>query len=208
MTLISAALRPVLFLLLCAALFAGCCGAKSCECANNQVDALLFQFSADSLGPNPTGFRAGQLDTILIVRSAYPRRDSVAVGNIPAGSKSDTARVVRPRSTVFRTPIVIDNTGPFAVVTGYKVGSQYPDSSFRYTIIVPDTLRRRPAVKRYYIGRVEIQGQVEGDGCCSCYRNKHKRFTLRDLSRPASTTEWIDATSPVGAPRVVTELKR
>jgi hypothetical protein len=192
--------RTLLLALGSAALFDGCCGATTCECNNYRTDALLFQFSPYSAS-NPTGFRPSEVDTILLVRSVFPREATRT-------SKPDTVRIVRARDVIATTPIVIDNAEPFAAVSGRKVGYTNPDSSYRYTIIVPDSVRRRPPLKRYYVRQVRLEGHYEGDGCCSCYRTTRKEFTLRDTAQPASSTRLIIATSAEGAAPVVTELKR
>lgn len=195
-----ALLRFVVFPLLTAALFAGCCGSVACNCQSYRADALLFNFS-------PGSFTAAEIDTIILVRSVYPRDTVTNTATTRTYAKPDSVVVVRPQATAFSTPLVIDNTEPFASVNGRKVGYANPDSSYRYTIVVREPARHRRALvlARYYIGRVELRGQYEADGCCSCYRNEVKQYTLS--SQPLGGTRrdtLVDAhTAPGVEPKVV-----
>lgn len=186
-------LLMLLLPLLAAAVLAGCCGANSCDCQDYRADALAFQFSADSL--NGTGFRRAEIDTILLVRYPHPDDSTTAAATSPL-RRPDTVRVFRSPATVFATPVVIDNTEPFATRGGRKLGG------YRYAIVVPGQRRRQvprpPLVKRYYIGRVELRGNLQSDGCCTCYQNTRKAFyldnTLIDVTDPASNDGLIITT--------------
>ncbi|MCC3158333.1 hypothetical protein LJ737_13875 [Hymenobacter sp. 15J16-1T3B] len=194
-------LRSVVFPLLCAALFAGCCGSVSCNCQNYRADALLFNFK-------PGSFTAAQLDTVLLVRSVYPRDTSTTTATGITYAKGDTASIVRDRSLVFTTPIVLDNAEPFAAVNGRKLGDSTASKSYRYTILVREPARRGRVVARYYIGRVQLRGQYEADGCCSCYRNESKQFTLSSFANGTRRDTLVDAHTPPGTEPRVTILRR
>lgn len=197
-------LRAVLFPLLGAALFTGCCGSVACNCQNYRADALLFKF-------DPADFTAAQIDTIIVERSVYPRDSVTQTASGPTYAKPDVVVVVRDRTTVFDTPLVIDNDAPFATVNGRKLGAPVDTASYRYTILVREPAARASAsavVARYYIGRVQLAGKYEADGCCSCYRNDVKRFTLSSFSSGNRRNEVIDAHTDAGEEPKVTILRR
>ncbi|RAK65972.1 hypothetical protein [Hymenobacter edaphi] len=201
----SVLLRSVLFSLLGAALFAGCCGSVACNCQNYRADALLFNFK-------PGSFTAAQIDTVLLVRSVYPRDSVIRTGTGSTATvtyaKGDTATIVRERTTVFTNPIVLDNAEPFATVNGRKLGDSTAAKSYRYTILVREPARRGPVLARYYIGRVQLRGQYEADGCCSCYRNEDKQFTLSSFANGSRRDTLVDAHVAPGAEPRVTILRR
>ncbi|AYA37055.1 hypothetical protein D3Y59_08305 [Hymenobacter oligotrophus] len=178
--------------LLGAVLFAGCCGSVACDCQNYRTDALIFQFSADSVSGR--GFRASELANIALVRynTIYPE-DSANV------QKTDTVRLTRTRATAF-APVVIDNTEPFAQRFGRKLGSPNPRESHRYAILLTGAQRNSPVRKRYFIGGLTLRGKVEADGCCTCYENIEKSFYLNNT--------FVEATTGAGAPPAVTTLVR
>ncbi|GAB3839110.1 hypothetical protein GCM10028821_41830 [Hymenobacter jeollabukensis] len=194
-----------MFALLGAALFARCCGSVSCNCQNYRADALLFNFK-------PGSFTAAQVDTITLIRSVYPRDSVIRTGTGPTATvtyaKGDTVTIVRERTTVFTTPIVLDNAEPFAAVNGRKLGYTNADSSYRYTIIVREPARRGTVLARYYLGRVRLRGQYEADGCCSCYRNEEKQFTLSSFVGATRRDTLVDAHTAPGAEPRVTILRR
>lgn len=197
-----ALLRSVLFSLLAAALFAGCCGSVACNCQNYRADALLFNFDS-------TQFTPEQVDTVIVERSVYPRDSVTQTPTGPTYAKPDVAVVVRERTTVFRNPLVIDNNAPFAAVNGRKLGDSTGTKSYRYTILVREPARHPNAVlARYYIGRVQLRGQYEADGCCSCYRNDVKQFTLSSFSGTTRRDELIDAYTSAREKPKVTILRR
>ena len=200
----AALLRSVVFPLLSAALFAGCCGSVACNCQNYRADALLFNFK-------PGSFTAAQIDTLIVIRSVYPRDSVTRTATTTTYAKPDTALVVRDQTTVFETPLVIDNTAPFAAVNGRKLGYTNPDSSYRYTILVREPARHRRArvLARYYIGRVRLRGQYEADGCCTCYRNEEKQFTLSSqIPGSARRDTLVDAHSAASEAVKVVLLRR
>jgi hypothetical protein len=183
-------LLALLLPLLSAILLTSCCGAETCDCQDERADALAFSFSSDSLGG--TGFRRAQVDTVLLVR--YPHPDDSASTTSPV-TKPDTVRLFRPVATVFTSPVVINNTIPFAARANRKLGK------YRYAIIVPGSRRGQPPLKRYYVGAIDLQGKLDSDGCCSCYQNTRKTFYL-DNTR-------VDATDPTGKDElIVTTLRR
>lgn len=201
----SALLRWVALPLLAAALFAGCCGSSACDCQGIRPDALLFTFDS-------ARFTAAQVDTVLLVRSVYPRDTAIITATGTTYAKPDTTLIVRPRAAAFSTPLVIDNTAPFAASNGRKLGYTKPDSSYRYTIVVREPmlpLRRGQELASYYIGRVRLRGDYVADACCSCYRNDEKEFTL--TSRYAGSPiryATINAHAAADAEPVVTVLGR
>ncbi|OON68801.1 hypothetical protein [Hymenobacter sp. CRA2] len=194
----AASFKSWFFALSCAALFAGCCGSVGCNCQDYRADALFFRFSADSL---TKGFRANEVDTVLIVRSVYPRRAITSPGPPPVYAKPDTARIIRPRGTALSTPIVIDNNEPFAAVNGRKLGAVNADSSYRYTILLPSRgPGRRPlSLPSYLVDQVGLDGKQEADGCCTCYRNTRKSFRVKPLSNSTQAEQSVDATGQTQA---------
>ncbi|KAA9332443.1 hypothetical protein F0P96_13300 [Hymenobacter busanensis] len=170
----------VLSLLLSAGVLAGCCGAVSCDCQDERDDALFFRYSTDTTGTG-TGFRAAEVDTVVVVRYVHPD-DATTAGN-------DTVRLVRPRATAAATPVIIDNATPFAVRSGRKL------SAYRYALLLPGRQRLRP-VQRDTISGIELQGKLDSDGCCTCYQNTTKSLLVNrqrvDAHDPTSQDEPVE----------------
>lgn len=193
--------RLVLVPLLGAALFAGCCGAKTCDCQNNRADALLFNF-------RPGSFTAAELDTVILERSVFPRDPAIRTVSGTTYRTPDVAAIVRDRASLFRTPIVLDNAKPFAVDNGRKLGAPDSTRSYRYTITVREPARNGPILARYYINQITLRGQYDADGCCSCYRNEEKRFRVVSVIGSTSRDTLIDAHTAPGDSLRVTILRR
>jgi len=188
-----AALAPLL------ALLAGCCANNACDCDDLQADSLFLRLkSAPSAGApaDTTYFSAAQLDTVYLQRYAPAMPAKPANGATPAqpaqpeGALSDPVSIVRAQQTKINsallrklnraTPrlspdstIVISNATPFAPsITGGKL------NAYNYVLTVQDRSVKPRRTYTYKLVNILLQGQYEADGCCTCYENNKKQFTL------------------------------
>lgn len=135
------------FLLTTLFLLTTCCGSVSCNCQDQNDDALFLRFDA-------TDFTAAELKRVYILRTIL--RDTARKPRV------DTAvfAVARPNLT---DSIVIRTDRPFAPIANRKLGA------YRYQIFTPDK-----TTVNHVIDSVSISGELRGDGCCTCYDNTKK----------------------------------
>jgi hypothetical protein len=136
---------------------AGCCGSVSCNCQDGAADAVTIRFDLDSLN---RGFSSAEVDSVYIRRIARDTAQHLA---------PDSVLLVRPRSTAAQ-PIILNNARPLAANGTRKL------SDYRYILRLP-TPRKVPATgayKRYFIDQIELDGNFQADGCCTCYQNTEK----------------------------------
>lgn len=159
-------------LALTSGLLAGCCGSVECDCGDEQADAVIFRFNPDSLATqSPRGYRSADVDTVLLVR--YPL-------DTAQRPRLDSALFARPRRLALDSTSVIalNNARPFTQ-TGRRKLNAYRYEIYlgrsRYEIYQGRSRRRQPA---YTITNVQLEGRLEADGCCTCYRNTRKALTL------------------------------
>ncbi len=195
-----AALAPLL------ALAAGCCANNTCNCDDLQADSIFLVLKdapSASIPNDTTYFTAAQLDTVYLQRyvPAKPADNttSPATPAQPEGALSDPVTIVRAQQTTVnsallrklskaqldaKTTIVISNATPFAPsTTGGKL------NAYNYVLTVQDRSVSPRRTYTYKLTNINLQGKYEADGCCTCYENAQKRFTLT-----GRTTRTVDVT--------------
>jgi hypothetical protein len=179
--------------LLVAVLVSACCGSVSCECDDTFEDAIYFQFNlADSLGT--TGFRAADVDTVVLVRYAYI--DPMLPPNSPA-PPNDTARIIRTRALV-SAPIVLNNNAPFTAGGGRKL------DAYKYQLYVVRRFKKEGDVSNtlepvfYSLDQFILAGKFIGDGCCTCYENQGKQLRVSQGKEFGRAGTILNVTTPAG----------
>ena len=162
-------------------LLPGCCANNVCNCPGEaQADALKLVFSKSDFTV------ATDLDTIELQR--YPLVIIPANGTNP-GTKPEIATLVRSADQAYDT-IVINNSTPFAQ-TGTAKLDQY-----RYYVRYHPTLpapRQKRSTFALVIDKVTLKGNLDGNGCCTCYTNSQKVLTTRkDSTASAATAQTTD----------------
>lgn len=150
------------------AALAGCCANNVCDCQDEHADDLTLQFRvSDNPAANPGSFAPADVDTVYLLRYALP---------LPGGSgriPRDSVRLVRPVAQA-TNPIIINNNAPFGAVPGRKL------DRYSYTVFVrlsgsPQSTAGR---KSYVLRDIVLRGELDGTGCCTCYRNTTKMAAL------------------------------
>ena len=160
-------------------LLPGCCANNVCDCpGETQADAIKLVFSKNDFG---TAADMADLDTIVIQR--YPLIIVPASGTNP-GTKPETATLIRSAAQAYDT-IVINNSTPFAQTSTAKL-DQY-QYYVRYYPALPAPRRKRPAFA-LVIDEVALKGNLDGNGCCTCYTNTQKTITTRKDSTVSTAT--------------------
>lgn len=214
---------PGLLLLLA---LAGCCANDICNCPDSGLaDALQFRFNYTThrqvSGGRFTSFNASDIDTVRIYRTSrninntpnfIVTTDSVTLGRpltITASGDtliSDTVRVLSTSGiarTVYNQDIVtINNAAPFPSSGGAKLNAY----TYRIALIRNSAGRRKPTYS-YYLTRVFVNGYYEANGCCSCYRNTGKGFTL-GVGTPRDTTRVLVTAYDTAKVKELTRLRR
>jgi hypothetical protein len=176
---------------------AGCCANDICLCADTGLaDALQFRFNytthRQTSGGKFISFNASDVDTLRIYRTARNIKnisnfvaitDSVTIGRPlivnPAGDTLiSTTSLVTSSSGVADTLkgqdiVVINNAAPFPASGGAKLNAY----TYRIALIRNRSKNRKPTYS-YYLTNVFVNGFYEANGCCTCYRNTGKAFTL------------------------------
>lgn len=184
-------LRRFLLPLSLIGLLAGCCANNVCNCQDERADAFFFRFDT-----GPAGFvPQTELDTVLLKRFALPLN---AVG-LPAFVKThftsftdyadslSTAGsydlVTMVRSTALRAnavqtdTVVINNNLPFTQSGSRKLNTYL----YRIEVRSAPGLVLKANPRRYELKKINIRGEFDGTGCCTCYRNTLKMATLTEL---------------------------
>jgi hypothetical protein len=216
-------LRRFSALATCLAL-AGCCANDTCDCQDYLADALLFRFNytprrrLDANG-KPISFNAKDIDTIRIYRrSIIPPTLRDTIGFV---RQTDSVTVVRqldtqtsPGDTLIATQvlststnnvtttlkdqdlIVINNASPFSSRASIKLDSY----TYRIGVLRSRAGRRKPS-PLYYITNIQLQGRYNADGCCTCYENTAKAYTLTigATATTAPRVQQINAAAPDSA---------
>jgi len=192
-----AALAPLL------ALVAGCCANNACDCDDLQADSLFLVLATNRVNADTitTSFTRAELDTVYIQRYAPERPATGTTPFQPAGILSDPVTIVRAQQSVINsallrklrraqpelaaaTTIVISNTAPFTPgTTGGKL------STYNYVLTVQDRSTPTRRTYKYELKNIILTGQYNATGCCTCYENSQKQFTLAGRN-----TRTIDVT--------------
>ena len=204
-------LLPSLLILLA---LAGCCANNSCNCQDELADALFFKINYTSHrqynGTIPLTFSANDVDTIRIYRTTRspitPKdtvTDSVTVARPREYRGTDT--LIAPTADVLNTNgstttllyqdlITINNASPFA-----STGSKLTNYNYRIGIIRNASKRRKP-LAIYKLTNIALQGRYDANGCCTCYQNTGKTYTL---AYKLGTPSLVDAADSQGVRKVV-----
>lgn len=164
-----------------ALLQSGCCANDACAPPNERADAIVLRFAA---GPDTlaTGHSFGrlELDTLIVQRSPLPYRPT---------ARPEVVVLLRTPAQR-RGPVVLNNNAPFAQAGAAKL------DAYRYVVqylkAVPGG--RPVPTTVLVVDSVQLDGRIEGDGCCSYYQNTKKvafldgKPTRRDLNTPDSLT--------------------
>ena len=159
-------------LLLMGTLLAGCCGSTACECDDAFADALSLQFSTDTTGTAPTGFRASETATVYLVRIPHDTTQR---------PRADTVQLIRPAAQVAR-PIILNNTTPFAQAGNRKL------DAYAYQLYLAPARRAAPTFS-LTIDSVQLSTDFRAEGCCTCFENSRKQVYFngtqtKDLTDP------------------------
>lgn len=178
-------LVALLALLATAGLQAGCCANDVCAPPNERADAITLRFAtgADTLA---TGHSFGQmeLDTLIIQRSPLPYRPTT-----------------RPEIVVLlRTPaqrrdsVVLNNNAPFTQAGTAKL------DAYRYVVQYLKPVPRSKPVPTtvLVVDSVQLDGRIDGNGCCSYYHNTKKVAFLNSnpIGRDLGTTNRVTIARP------------
>ncbi|MGY3090430.1 hypothetical protein ACVWYF_003485 [Hymenobacter sp. UYAg731] len=151
-------------------LLPGCCANNVCDCPGEaQQDTIKLVFSEKDFA---TTADMADLDTIVLQR--YPLVIIPASGTNP-GTKPETVTLIRSAAQAYDT-IFINNSTPFPQVSTGKL-DQY-QYYVRYYPALPAPRRKSPAFA-LVIDKVALQGNLDGNGCCTCYTNTQKGITTR-----------------------------
>lgn len=203
---------------------AGCCANDTCDCQDYLADALVFRFNYTprrQLGTNGNfiSFNAKDIDTIRIYRrSIIPPTLRDTIGFV---RQYDSVTVVRqldtqtsPGDTLIATQvlstsannvtttlknqdlIVINNASPFSSRGSTKLDSY----TYRIGVLRSRAGRRKPN-PLYYITNIQLQGRYKADGCCTCYENLAKSYTLTigATATTAPRVQQLNAAAPDSA---------
>ncbi|MBC8082677.1 MAG: hypothetical protein H7Z21_05640 [Hymenobacter sp.] len=141
-------------------LLAGCgCNNVDCVSCNLEEYRVLLRFSPDSL--QGSGFRRSEANSAYVVR--YANQDF-------SGARDTIRQELRRESYLnfYANGLDLSTLPAPAGATGSITGP-FPQGSYRIVV---------PALSRQYdISGFDVAGET-GDGCCACYRNTRRRFTL------------------------------
>lgn len=195
-------LRRLPALATCLAL-AGCCANDTCLCDDKLADALIFSFKIGGTG----GFRATDVDSLLVTRITHPDKKTNAKPNretklLTYALTPDTLRLVD-------NSFVINNAVPFA-----SAGSTTKLNAYDYRIVAVRTkqVAGRKVISRFVfkVDSIKLAGSYKASGCCTCYENSSKKFEFNPIANDTSSATGRvakDVTAPVSSP-IVTELKK
>ncbi|RZL08506.1 MAG: hypothetical protein EOO62_15175, partial [Hymenobacter sp.] len=205
--------------LLIMAALAGCCANNSCNCNDALADALFFKINYTSHrqynGLTPTSFSARDVDTIRIYRTNRPpttgntsgfiqTTDVVTIARqaVPGrispsdttiANEVDVATTTGTTRLVNQDLVVINNASPFASTSTTKL------SGYDYRI---EVVQRGKILATYSLTNVALAGRYDANGCCTCYQNTGKTYTLTPRTL-TSTTVNAGETDSTGVRRIV-----
>jgi hypothetical protein len=172
----------------------GCCANDVCICSDNPTDALTLSYSHRV--KIAAGINASDVDSAIVARTTLPdpknptlatRSDSVVVGR----------KVLVPRrgittDSIVQDIITINNASPFA-----SAGNTIKLDAYKYHITLYKSTK---VLATYLLNHIELQGRYNSTGCCTCYENLGKTFTLTTKGDTAryNVTDASDRT-----PRIV-----
>jgi hypothetical protein len=199
---------------------AGCCANDICNCPDTGLaDALQFRFNytthRQTSGGKFVSFNASDIDTVRIYRTSLnpdiTTIDSVTIGRPLVINQGDTliATTTQVASSNGGTRpvdkqdiIVINNATPFPPSGGTKLDSY----NYRISLIRNRSGNRKPTYS-YYLTNIFLDGDYEANGCCSCYRNSGKAFTL-GIGNPNDTERLTVVAYDTASVKEITRLPR
>jgi hypothetical protein len=205
---------------------AGCCANDICLCEDTGLaDALQFRFNYTThrqmSGGKFISFNASDIDTLRIYRTSRKTNstpnfvaitDSITIGRplyITAQGDtliSDTLRVASSSGGIDKIPnqsiVTINNATPFPASGGAKLNAY----TYRIALIRNRSKNRKPTFS-YYLTNVFLDGFYEANGCCSCYRNTGKAFTLA-VGIPKDSTRIPVVAYDTASAKGLTRLRR
>jgi len=183
-------------------LAAGCCANNACDCRDTLEDSIYLTLNDDPA--KGKAFTKAELDTVYLLRynplTAGRNYDSIPL--------TDTLRLRQQRRTPLlaqklilagvsakkTNTIVLSNTSPFVPgTTGGKLSSYY------YSVVVKDKSVKQAATYTFPISQINLKGQYNADGCCTCYKNVLKQARINGVT--------LGLTDSVGIPKRVTLYK-
>jgi hypothetical protein len=193
-------LRRLSAFALCLAL-AGCCANDTCLCNDYLADALLFSFQIGG----PGGFRATDVDTLLVTRITHP--DPKTNAKPSRETKLLTYTLTADTLRLTNNSFVINNAAPFA-----SAGNTTKLDAYDYRIVAVRTkqVAGRKVQTRYLfkINNIQLAGDYKADGCCTCYENSGKRFDVNIAASDTATVVPRIVTTPDVDKQITTELKK
>ena len=138
-------------------LLSGCCANNVCDCNDADADVVELRFS--------TNISRNDLDTVVIQRFPVP---------LPAGAKPETVTLIRSSAQAYDS-IRLNNNTPFPQISTTKL------DGYRYVVqyYVTQPGRKAALTTLLNINKIELQGSIDGDGCCTCYINSKKTVFAR-----------------------------
>jgi hypothetical protein len=175
----------------------GCCANDVCVCNDSLADALMLSYSHRV--KIAAGINASDVDSAIVSRTTLPdpknptvstRTDSLVVGR----------KVLVPRKGITTDSIVqdiitINNASPFA-----SAGNTIKLNDYTYRISL---YKSKKVLATYRLYHIELQGRYNSTGCCTCYQNLSKAFTLTTKGTKGDTTRYSVTDAPDGTPRIV-----
>ncbi|TDN37876.1 hypothetical protein E4631_16210 [Hymenobacter sp. UV11] len=165
-------------------LAAGCCANNACDCRDTLADSIYLTLNDDPA--KGKAFTKAELDTVYLLRynplTAGRNYDSIPL--------TDTLRILQQQRTpllaeklalaglsapkaIKTNTIVLSNTSPFAPgTTGGKLSSYY------YSLVVKDKSVKQTIAYTFAINQINLKGQYNADGCCTCYQNILKQVNV------------------------------
>jgi hypothetical protein len=172
----------------------GCCANDVCICNDSLADALVLSYSHRvKIG---AGINASDVDSAIVSRIARP--DPKNPSNIPRTDSLVIGRkVLVPRTGIITDStvqdiITINNASPFA-----SAGDTIKLNAYKYHITL---YKSKKVLATYLINNIELRGRYNSTGCCTCYENLSKAFTL---TTKGNATRYPVTNAPNGTPGIV-----
>ena len=170
------------------ALLAGCCANSPCDCQDLLEDSLYLTLNQNaSLGNT---FTDAELDTVYLLRynpaTAGRTYDSIPVLRYQRRSKQLVSKLKSANADT--TSVVLSNASPFTPgTTGGNISNYY------YALVV----KASRSAPRYVfnLNQIQIKGQYNADGCCTCYKNTLKTVSVNGT--PVDVTESGGLPKPI-----------
>ncbi len=188
-------------------LAAGCCANTPCDCQDTLEDSIYLTLNDDPTKGN--AFTVAELDTVYLLRynplTAGRSYDSIPLTrtllihqqrHTPLLAKKlvlagvDTSKGGKDYPARTPNTFVLSNASPFVPgTTGGKLSSYY------YSLVVKDKSVKPTSTYTFPISQINLKGQYNADGCCTCYKNILKQARINGITK--------GLTDSVGVPKRV-----